>query len=174
MCKHVAAVLYGVGARLDQSPELLFRLRAVDETELLSDLGTALPDTRTERDAAKTLVGDDLAALFGLDMAESETLVTLPPADLATATPRRKSGKSVVANPAVVAVPPAVTKARTSKSAAKSTVLPTRPAPKKTAVAKTQFQSEPIAASAENPTREAPAKAKISARRRTGWTEPHP
>jgi uncharacterized Zn finger protein len=170
MCKHVAAVLYGVGARLDQSPELLFRLRAVDETELLSDLGTALPDTRTERDAAKTLVGDDLAALFGLDMAESEALVTLPPADLATATPRRKSGKSVVANPAVVAAPPAVTKARTSKSAAKSTVPPIRPAPKKTAVAKTQFQPEPMAASAANPTREAPAKAKISARRRTGAT----
>ena len=168
MCKHVAAVLYGVGARLDQSPELLFRLRAVDETELLSDLGTALPDTRSERDAAKTLVGDDLAALFGLDMAESETLVTLPPADLATATPRRKSGKSMIATPAVVAAPPAVTKARTSKSAAKSTVPPTRPAPKKTAVAKTQFQSEPIAASAANPTREAPAKAEISARRRTG------
>ena len=28
MCKHVAAVLYGVGNRLDDSPELLFRLRA--------------------------------------------------------------------------------------------------------------------------------------------------
>ena len=40
MCKHVAAVLYGVGARLDERPELLFRLRAVDETELLSDLET--------------------------------------------------------------------------------------------------------------------------------------
>ena len=33
MCKHIAAVLYGVGARLDESPELLFRLRAVDETD---------------------------------------------------------------------------------------------------------------------------------------------
>jgi uncharacterized Zn finger protein len=31
MCKHVSAVLYGVGARLDRSPELLFRLRAVDQ-----------------------------------------------------------------------------------------------------------------------------------------------
>ena len=50
MCKHVAASLYGVGVRLDESPELLFRLRAVDETELLSDLGTALPDTRSTRD----------------------------------------------------------------------------------------------------------------------------
>src|SRR5438445_4235637 len=26
MCKHVATVLYGIGARLDQQPELLFRL----------------------------------------------------------------------------------------------------------------------------------------------------
>ena len=30
MCKHVAAVLYGVGARLDQYPLLFFKLRGVD------------------------------------------------------------------------------------------------------------------------------------------------
>src|SRR5580700_3520444 len=30
LCKHAAAVLYGVGARLDEQPELLFRLRAVN------------------------------------------------------------------------------------------------------------------------------------------------
>ena len=36
MCKHVAAVLYGVAARLDQSPELLFTLRGVDQSELIS------------------------------------------------------------------------------------------------------------------------------------------
>ena len=30
MCKHVAAVLYGVGARLDQNPLLFFELRGVD------------------------------------------------------------------------------------------------------------------------------------------------
>ena len=35
MCKHVAAVLYGVGARLDGSPELLFRLRGVDHLDLV-------------------------------------------------------------------------------------------------------------------------------------------
>ena len=32
MCKHVAAVLYGVGARLDASPELLFTLRGLDKS----------------------------------------------------------------------------------------------------------------------------------------------
>ena len=31
MCKHVAAVLYGIGARLDHQPELLFALRKVDQ-----------------------------------------------------------------------------------------------------------------------------------------------
>ncbi len=35
MCKHVAAVLYGIGARLDSEPELLFRLRGVDQSDLL-------------------------------------------------------------------------------------------------------------------------------------------
>src|SRR3990172_2119982 len=35
MCKHVAATLYGVGARLDDSPELLFTLRDVDAAEMV-------------------------------------------------------------------------------------------------------------------------------------------
>src|SRR5229473_374816 len=45
MCKHVAAVLYGVGARLDQKPELLFVLRGVDENELLASAGEGLLPT---------------------------------------------------------------------------------------------------------------------------------
>lgn len=36
MCKHIAAVLYGIGARLDMSPELLFKLRSVDHNTLIS------------------------------------------------------------------------------------------------------------------------------------------
>jgi uncharacterized Zn finger protein len=93
MCKHIAAVLYGVGARLDERPELLFRLRSVEETELLSDLGSALPDTRTKRDTAQTLVGDDLAALFGLDMEESKAPTPSHSADVASAGPRKKTRK---------------------------------------------------------------------------------
>ncbi len=68
MCKHVAAVLYGVGARLDHKPELLFRLRAVDENDLVARIETALPMSKKEPD--KLLQVDDLSALFGLDMAE--------------------------------------------------------------------------------------------------------
>ena len=43
MCKHVAAVLYGIGARLDLQPDLLFRLHNVDEKELIAGAGKALP-----------------------------------------------------------------------------------------------------------------------------------
>lgn len=35
MCKHIAAALYGVGARLDEDPILFFRLRGIDFEELL-------------------------------------------------------------------------------------------------------------------------------------------
>src|SRR6266851_5258162 len=47
MCKHVAAVLYGIGARLDAQPDLLFALRRVDVNELLAGTGTDLTLTRT-------------------------------------------------------------------------------------------------------------------------------
>ncbi|MFL5194317.1 MAG: SWIM zinc finger family protein, partial [Microvirga sp.] len=67
MCKHVAAVLYGVGSRLDEQPELLFRLRAVDHSELVADLDTAVPLSKTAPAAGKVLETDDLSALFGLD-----------------------------------------------------------------------------------------------------------
>jgi uncharacterized Zn finger protein len=71
MCKHVAAVLYGVGARLDHQPELLFRLRAVDEKDLVTNLDQALP-AKKGLAGGKVLEADDLSAMFGLDMAEAE------------------------------------------------------------------------------------------------------
>jgi uncharacterized Zn finger protein len=69
MCKHVAAVLYGIGARLDGAPELLFCLRAVNENDLVAQIEEALPLTKQSPAAGKVLETDDVAALFGLDMA---------------------------------------------------------------------------------------------------------
>jgi uncharacterized Zn finger protein len=69
MCKHVAAVLYGVGARLDHAPELLFRLHNVDQAALIAKAGKGLPLSRQAPDKSKLLEGD-LAGMFGLDMAE--------------------------------------------------------------------------------------------------------
>jgi uncharacterized Zn finger protein len=72
MCKHVAAVLYGVGARLDQKPELLFRLRQVDEKELIASAGAGVPLSKKGPAASRLLEGEDLASVFGVDMAPSE------------------------------------------------------------------------------------------------------
>jgi uncharacterized Zn finger protein len=72
MCKHVAAVLYGVGARLDQDPSLLFRLRGVNHDELI-DLDTqhAVP-TASRRGGAKRLASNNLSDVFGIDIATDE------------------------------------------------------------------------------------------------------
>jgi uncharacterized Zn finger protein len=64
MCKHVAAVLYGVGSRLDSRPELLFLLRDVDAQELIT-AEMALPETVAADD---TLADDQLGAIFGIDL----------------------------------------------------------------------------------------------------------
>ncbi len=68
MCKHVAATLYGVGARLDSDPDLLFTLRGVERAELVSTVGADLPLTRTAAASERVLADDDVAALFGLEM----------------------------------------------------------------------------------------------------------
>lgn len=74
MCKHIAAVMYGIGARLDEQPELLFRLRGVDHEELLSAEAAvgAIAGDGSRRSRRRTLVKDDLSAVFGVEL-ESET-----------------------------------------------------------------------------------------------------
>jgi uncharacterized Zn finger protein len=69
MCKHVAAVLYGVGARLDEQPELIFRLRRVDAKDLVSQAGTGLPKSKHGPAAGKRLDDAVLADVFGIEMA---------------------------------------------------------------------------------------------------------
>ena len=77
MCKHAAAVLYGVGSRLDDRPELLFRLRDVDAEDLVvGDM--ALPDAS----AGDDVLAGDLADIFGID---------LDPADSGAAAARQRT-----------------------------------------------------------------------------------
>lgn len=73
MCKHVAAVLYGIGARLDKQPELLFTLHQVDQNELIAKAGTEFALARKQPDAERILGRDDLSELFGLDLARDVT-----------------------------------------------------------------------------------------------------
>ena len=66
MCKHVAAVLYGIGARLDEKPELLFLLRDVDQKELITRAGARARQPKT----ARVLQSANLSEIFGIDIAE--------------------------------------------------------------------------------------------------------
>lgn len=70
MCKHVAAVLYGIGSRLDASPHLLFLLRGVNESELLAGAGKRLTLSKPAPASDAVLADNDAAALFGLDMVD--------------------------------------------------------------------------------------------------------
>jgi uncharacterized Zn finger protein len=65
LCKHLAAVLYGVGVRLDDRPELLFELRGLSTEELVA--GPAVEQSGPEPD--RRLDGD-LASVFGIELAE--------------------------------------------------------------------------------------------------------
>src|SRR5947209_13210448 len=70
VCKHLAAVLYGVGIRLDARPELFFVLRQVDQTELLSS-ATAGAVSRARQAAGKRIADDRLSAVFGIELEDA-------------------------------------------------------------------------------------------------------
>jgi uncharacterized Zn finger protein len=117
MCKHVAAVFYGVGNRLDTQPELLFKLRGVDPGELVAGelaLTTAGAD-------ADVLAADQVGDIFGidLDMGEDSPSVADIPPGRATA----GSGKQ----------PKASAKAKSGRAAATKKTAPKKGARKKTA-----------------------------------------
>ncbi len=90
MCKHVAAVLYGIGARLDAAPELLFTLRKVDAADLIAHAGAALPLVDDRPGAARRLDRSKIANVFGIELADA------PPAS-----PPRKQRTSRLAAKAV-------------------------------------------------------------------------
>lgn len=151
LCKHLAAVLYGVGAHLDAHPELLFLLRDVDHTELVSaavskeNLSTALGEP------SSALAGEDLGAMFGIDLdvsaADSEPEVApkkrrspaKKKASAKKATTKKSTGKKATkkkASSRKVARKRTVKKAASKKKAAKKRVVKKK-AVKKRAVPKT-------------------------------------
>jgi uncharacterized Zn finger protein len=85
MCKHVAAVLFGVGARLDQAPELLFALRGVDHEELVQAEVSPLP---TGKGTGRRLRTGTLEEIFGIELASAAEAA--PPARLPSAPESRR------------------------------------------------------------------------------------
>jgi len=83
MCKHVAAVMYGIGARLDTNPDVLFTLRGVNQQELIAVDAEAAVSAATTPGKSKQLVASDLSDVFGIELDSGHQTVTMtevPPA----------------------------------------------------------------------------------------------
>jgi uncharacterized Zn finger protein len=128
MCKHVAAVLYGVGARLDRAPELLFVLRGVDQAELIAGAGEDLSGKMKAPKSAQVLDDGDVAALFGLELADAGA-----PAVPDAPAPRRKRGNAPPASKPAGAGDTTQARAE-SKPAATATKSKARVSPRKRGV----------------------------------------
>lgn len=91
MCKHVAAVLYGVGARLNESPEMLFLLRGVDHEELV-DVTAAITDAAKSGTSRRRIAATGIANVFGIELADPIVAI---PAELPVEPVRRKRAEKV-------------------------------------------------------------------------------
>ena len=70
LCKHLAAVLYGVGHRLDTDPQLLFVLRGVDQADLITrSLASDSVHETIGGDQFSEFAADELADIFGIEFA---------------------------------------------------------------------------------------------------------
>jgi DNA-binding transcriptional regulator YiaG len=141
MCKHAAAVLYGVGNRLDSQPELLFLLRGVEAQELITTAMT-LPDTTA---ASDSLADDQLGAIFGIDL-DIEGDTSPAPSDQSPAhtrariaATRTRQTTASQAAPRVTqhtktpqAVPPAPRRHTVPQPPTRRAAQPTRPGPRRT------------------------------------------
>jgi len=69
MCKHVAAVLYGIGARFDEDPLLFFELRGIDVSRLID---VTLADrvekmlANVDKPSGRIIEEEDYLSIFGL------------------------------------------------------------------------------------------------------------
>lgn len=111
LCKHLAAVMYGIGNRLDSAPELLFVLRGVEQNELISEVvtnpafGESFSSQPKSESSRNGLAEADLGELFGIELVTSPS-ATITKADK-KAVPKPKPPKPVAskreeAKPAVV------------------------------------------------------------------------
>ena len=96
MCKHVAAALYGVGARLDEKPELLFVLRDVDHLALIESAGRAKP-RGARAGGGKVIAQKDVGSVFGIELDVAAPSRKRPAGDVGA---RAKAGKKRSAGPA--------------------------------------------------------------------------
>jgi uncharacterized Zn finger protein len=131
MCKHVAASLYAVGVRLDESPELLFLLRGADHLELVTEATESVTTGVSPlSEGSAPLTGDNLEEIFGIEIEpavvpKARTSLTRSPkpgrAKLSTVGSRSKEAKIEGARKAKI---PSVSKAQRNRKRVKTSPHP--------------------------------------------------
>lgn len=158
MCKHVAAVLYGVGSRLDQQPELLFLLRGVKHEELvLAPAERAIAEATGRTSTRRTLAGDQLAGVFGIDL-ETDSDASTAGGIVSPAAKSPRAGRRAE---------PAGKKTAKKKGAARSAGSPSKKTTKKASAKSSAGQSarSPKGKAAKKPARKKTASAASATRR---------
>ncbi len=150
MCKHVAAVCYGVGARLDVRPELLFLLRGVDQQDLIAADAEQAVAAATTRGRSKRLADDDLGDVFGIDLDDDP-----PAAPRTRARTPRKAAKRKKAYPSK------------KTDAKKKVVSKKRIAPKKKAAANKKVSAKKKAAPRKKVVKRKVVKRKVAKQKGT-------
>ena len=112
--------MYGVGARLDNQPELLFLLRGVDHQELVSQAIAAGNLDRELSRGSGGLGSQDLGAIFGIEL-DSSVVESAKPEK------KQRTSKKVVAATAAVAVTPTKEKVKPRKTGVKNAIAKVPP-----------------------------------------------
>ncbi len=145
MCKHVAAALYGVGARLDEAPELLFLLRGVDHEELISAEAGVAAVAAGAKSGRRRIADAALADVFGIEMSDDAAPIKKTAQSQGKkAAPKRKGAAEVAAKG---------TKKRQAKSGKRKAQVNKPFGPRKTAA-----QARPGTARSIRPTGKAVAR----------------
>ena len=144
LCKHLAAVLYGVGSRLDDSPELLFKLRGVDPNDLI---GSALVEATDASiilpGAAQLGTASELEDIFGIDLIDEANTTEKPP-EITRKTTKKKAVKKKTAKKTTKKEPASKKKVAPSPKKKKATKKKAvqRKATKKKTTAKTRSKKK--------------------------------
>lgn len=167
MCKHIAAVLYAIGNRLDEEPQLLFRLRGIDHAELITE---ALPGPADfgAKDAEGAIAADDLSAIFGVEIdvtdeprAASKLKQTVPK--------RGKPETTKAASQVETSMPKTRNASKAARKSAQTAVSKSKPASKPTskvsgtATTKNRTATAAIAPKASKSLTEPPSKSPATA-----------
>ncbi len=158
MCKHIAAVMYGIGAILDAKPEWLFTLRHVDHMDLISSAGAG--NALMQNQVGENAMDDgELSSLFGIEMDDGKASKAIKPSQT------QKASKAMPKTKAKAAIKAAVTAPATKKTTAKAK-SPTKVAKASASKAKPEkASSAKKAGSAKSNPKEAKEKVKVKAKK---------